>query len=99
MADTTFTFLDAAGNVKTARSGSDGGGNLAPSAVLYDVNGAVLIGQKVRAASVPIALSSEDVTLIGTLATQATLASVLAQIVAGIAVSGTVTANLGTIDG
>jgi hypothetical protein len=83
MADTTFTFLDAAGNVKTARSGSDGGGNLAPSAVLYDVNGAVLIGQKTMVASIPIVIASDQSAVpvsSATLATQATLAAVLAKL-------------------
>jgi hypothetical protein len=59
--DTTFTFLDAAGAVKTARAGSNVGGDLAPSAVLYDVNGNVLIGQKTRAGSIPMTLSVEDI--------------------------------------
>jgi|GEM_PF-2007355 len=70
MAETTFTWLSADGTtIRTGLAGANASSQLAPSAVLYDVNGAVLVGQKARGASLPVALSSEDVTLLTALQT------------------------------
>jgi len=69
MAETTFTFLDGAGASKTALAGQNGSSQLAPAAVLYAVDGTQLIGQKARAASLPIALSTEDAALLADLLT------------------------------
>lgn len=80
--DTAFTFQDATGATKSARAGSTAQGHLAPAAALYDVNGAPLIGQKARADSVPITLSTEDVALLSALGSQTTLAAILAKLIA-----------------
>lgn len=93
MAETTFTFKDAIGTTKTALAGANGSTQLAPAAVLYALDGTQLIGQKARAASLPVALSSEDAALLADLltstafaaadpATQTTLAAILAKIIA-----------------
>lgn len=69
MAETTFTFKDASGTTKTALAGQNGSSQLAPAATLYDASGAELKGQKARAASLPVVLSSEDAALLDGLET------------------------------
>ncbi len=94
MAETTFTFFDSDEVEKTALAGSNGSGHLAPAAVLYDASGAELKGQKGRAASVPVALSTEDAALLdglesalAALGTQATLTDILTALQATLAIS------------
>lgn len=72
MAETTFTFKDASGTTKTALAGQNGSSQLAPAATLYDASGAELKGQKARAASLPVVLSSEDAALLDGLETTLT---------------------------
>src|SRR5690242_3260117 len=60
MAETTFTFKDASGSTKTALAGQNGSSQIAPAAVLYDTSGNVLVGQKTMAASIPVAIASNQ---------------------------------------
>lgn len=60
MAETTFTAKDASGTTKTFLGVANGSGHIAPGAAFYDSSGAVLIGRKAASASLPVALSTED---------------------------------------
>lgn len=60
MAETTFTFFDASETERTGLAGANGSSQLAPATVLYDVNGAVLVGRQDAADSLPVVLSNED---------------------------------------
>ncbi len=64
MAETTFVWKDAAGVTQTGLASENGAGHLAPAAALYDVSGQVLIGQRGRSSSLPVALSTEDAALL-----------------------------------
>lgn len=59
MAETTFTFKDASGNSKTALAAQNGSGQIAPSAVLYAIDGTQLIGPKTKAASLPVVFPTD----------------------------------------
>lgn len=66
---TTFTFVDATDTTKTAVAGSNGSSQLAGASVLTDADAAELKGQKARAASLPVVLSTEDAALLADLLT------------------------------
>ena len=81
MALDTRTYKDASGTTQTRVVSENASGHDAGGVVLLDTAAAALVGQKARAASVPVTLSTEDVAAI---ATQATLAAVQTLLGAGL---------------
>jgi len=99
MAETDFTFKDATGATKTALAGANGASKLAPAAVLYAIDGTQLIGQKVRAASLPVALSSEDMAALTPPAGAATAANQATELASLATITTLLTTEAGYLDG
>ncbi len=87
MAVSTRTYKKADNTTGTRLVGENGQGEDTGGVTLFDANGNVLIGQKARAGSLPVTLSTED---IAALASQTTLALVLSALQGTLGVTGTV---------
>lgn len=91
----TRTYKDAIGTLKTRLVGEDGNQQDAGGVVLFDVNGAQLIGQKTKAQSIPVVLPSDPdpTATTGTITAQDTASTSATGQGGQVRYSGTPTAN------